>query len=141
VESYGEDVGYATFRLMSRNEIHGTYKATDEEYLLENVDHIKLALLKDLRDMPNRPPQVDYSTSCPGYVQAVSQTADKYRSVNSGFRRILLVPSFVLALVMASRLRKHFIHSSWFRTSNLMKMVDVHAGVRSNPSFSTLPRS
>jgi hypothetical protein len=140
VESHSEDLSYATFRLISWNEILGTYKATDEEYLLEVVDHIKMALLKDLRDMPNRPPCVDYRTSCPGYIKAVAETADKYKSVNSGFRRILLIPSFVLALVMASRLRKHFIHSSWFRTSNLIKMVDVHAGVRANPSSSTLPQ-
>ena len=55
VNSYGEDLSYATFRLMSRNEVHGTYKATEEEYLLEIIDQIKIALLKDLRDMRNRP--------------------------------------------------------------------------------------
>lgn len=138
VNSYGEDLSYATFRLMSRNEVHGTYKATEEEYLLEIIDQIKIALLKDLRDMRNRPPAIDYHNSCPEYNKAVARTADKYRKVNSGFRKIVLVPSLVLALVMASRVRKHFIHSSWFRTNSLMKMIDVHAGVCFHPSHPRL---
>lgn len=134
VESHGLDRSYATFRFMSRNETLGFYKATDEEYLLEIVDQLKIALIKDLRARPNRDLNFDYHLYCPAYLRAVQAMASKYKSVNSGFRKLALVPSFMLGLVMASRVRKHFIHASWFKASNLLKMLDVHGGVSRQPA-------
>lgn len=134
VESHGVDKSYATFRYMSRNENLGFYKATDEEYLLEIVDQLKIALMKDLRALPNREFNFDFQMSCPTYMEAVEAMASKYKSVNSGFRKLALVPSFMLGLVMASRVRKHFVHARWFKASNLLKMLDVHGGVSCQPA-------
>lgn len=114
---------------MSRNETGGFYKATDEEYLLEIVDQLKIALKKDLANIPDRTQPIDYQTSCPTYIEAVKAVALKFKSVNSGFRKLALVPSFMLALVMASRIKKHFIHAPWFKATTLLKWLDVHGGV------------
>ena len=45
------EASYATFHFMSWNETGGFYRAMDEEYLLEIIDQLKIALKKDLANI------------------------------------------------------------------------------------------
>ena len=134
-DTLGDDWTYPTFRYMSRNETLGHYKATEEELLLEIVDHLKLKLVDDLRAIPDseRGDHFDYQGSCKQYKDALDAHANKYKMVNSGFRRLALVPSFMLALAMMSRVRRQFVHATWFRSSALLKMVNIHGRVSPTP--------
>ena len=130
-EKCGKDESYAMFRYLSRNETLHNVMSTDEELLQEIVDRLKIQLLRDIENLPSREEFEDYrdKEKFPEYAKAIAAMADKYKSVNGGFRKLALVPSFMLALVMASRVQRHFVHASWFRVTPLLKMVDVHGGV------------
>jgi len=54
---------------------------------------------------------------------------DQFKQVSVGYCRLMAMPRVMLGLVMASRLRSHFMHASWFKVSSLNRMIDVHAGV------------
>ena len=130
--SLGGGYDYPTWRYLSRNETLGQYKATDEEFLLEIVDHLKIHLVEDLNKFHDRGADFDYLISCEAYNSALDKEANRFKNVNGGYRKMTLVPSFMLALVMMSRVRHHFIHADWFRTSALLKMLDVHGRVRAS---------
>ena len=130
-EKCGKDESYAMFRYLSRNETLHNVMSTDEELLQEIIDRLKIQLLKDIENLPSIEEYEDYryKDRFPEYTKAIEAMADKYKSVNGGFRKLALVPLFMLALVMASRVQRHFVHASWFRVTPLLKMVDVHGGV------------
>jgi hypothetical protein len=129
IDSYGEDLSYAVYRLASRNETHGNYKATDEELLQELIDELKREFEKDLRTKTRLNKDEDYKIAYPLYTKRIKEKAEKFKSVNSGFRKLACMPTFMLGMVMASRVRRHYVHAPWFKASSLVKMVDVHGAV------------
>ena len=61
---------------------------------------------------------------------AVSKTkAERYNQESSGFRKLACLPTMMLALVMASRIRRHYVHALWFRIGMLERIVKVHGAV------------
>lgn len=119
------------FRLLSRNGTLEDNGSTDEELLQEMIDQLKIELEKDLENQPEDREDRDYEDEryFPRYKKAVHDMATRYKGVNSGFRKLALVPSFMQAMVMLSRVQRHFVHAPWFRVTSLLKMVGVHGGV------------
>jgi hypothetical protein len=124
-----EDMVKAVFRLLSRNETRATQKATEEEHLQEVVDSLKDALEKDLRVLKERNRDEDYEVIYPQFMEAVGKKAEKYKSTTQGYCQLCSLPRFALALVMASRVWRHYRHAVWFRMAPLKSMVEVHGGV------------
>jgi hypothetical protein len=119
----------AVFRLLSRNETRATQKATEEEHLQEIVDSLKDSLEKDLRKLTDRTRDDDYEVIYPLFMEAVAKKAEKYKSTTQGYRQLCCLPRFALALVMASRVWRHYRHAEWFCMPKLKNMVEVHGGV------------
>jgi hypothetical protein len=107
------------FRQMSQNTSKGQRLATEEELLQEIVDE-RARTIQTREDDPN--------ILFPTFMEKVQAKAEEYKDVG-GYRRLCSVPSFTLALVSVSRIRRHYTHCSWFKISTLQKMVDVHGGV------------
>lgn len=122
-------MSYAVYRLASRNETRGNFKATDEELLQELIDELKREFEKDLRTKKQLNKDEDYRVAYPLYTKRIKLKAEKFKSVNSGFRKLACMPTFMLGMVMASRVRRHFVHAPWFKAGSLVKMVDVHGAV------------
>jgi hypothetical protein len=119
------------YRLASRNETRGNFKATNEELLQELIDELKREFEKDLRTKTQLKKDEDYCVAYPLYTARIKEKAEKFKSVNRGFRKLACVPTFMLGMVMASRVRRHYVHASWFKVPSLIKMVDVHGAVSS----------
>lgn len=123
------NIGRVVFRLISRNETKGHKKATEEEFLLEIVDHFKDGFLLDLSAMVDLKSEEDYEVLYPEFIKRVSEKADSFKRNATGYRQICCLPRFALALVMMSRVRSHYTHSSWFQVGTLKEMIEVHGGV------------
>jgi|SRR6267142_2021681 len=132
IEETGEKLSNAIFRFLSRNEIRGVHLATDEEQLQEDVYVLKDAIELDLRDLKDRDRgnEGDPTILYRNFMKAVKEKEEEYRDKElSGYKRLFCVPSFALGLVMASRIRRHYTHSSWFKISSLNQMLKVHGAV------------
>ena len=129
IEGYGDDMSYAVYRLASRNETRGNFKATDEELLQELIDELKRKFEKDVKTKAELTKDEDYRIAYPLYALKIKEKAEKFKCVNSGFRKLACMPTFMLGMVMASRVRRHYVHAPWFKASSLVKMVDVHGAV------------
>ena len=71
----------------------------------------------------------DYDVRYPTVFVDIAKKAELFKGNSSGYRQICALPRVALGLVMASRIRSHFTHASWFRISSLRDMVKVHGGV------------
>jgi hypothetical protein len=129
IDSLGEDLSYAVYRLASRNETRGNFRATDEELLQKLIDELEREFEKDLRTKTQLNKDEDYKVAYPLYTERIKDKAEKFKSVNNGFRKLASMPTFMLGMVMASRVRRHYGHVPWFKAPNLIKMVDVHGTV------------
>jgi hypothetical protein len=132
IEENGEKLSNAIFRFLSRNEIRGVYMATDEEHLQEDVYVLKDAIELDLKSLKDRDRgnEEDPTILYRNFMRAVKEKEEEYRDKElSGYKRLFCVPSFALGLVMASRIRRHYTHSSWFKISSLNQMLKVHGTV------------
>jgi hypothetical protein len=132
VEENGEKLSNAIFRFLSRNEIRGVYMATDEEHLQEDVYVLKDAIELDLKSLKDRDRgnEEDPTILYRNFMKVVKEKEEEYRDKElSGYKRLFCVPSFALGLVMASRIRRHYTHSSWFKISALNQMLKVHGAV------------
>ena len=133
IEKNSKDEAYAIFRLLSRNETKGTHRATEEELLQELLDELKLALQKDLDRAKNPLTEGEddghSGDSYPTFFSLRKAKANRYRQESSGFRKLACLPTVMLALVMASRIRHHYVHAPWFRVGTLNKMAEVHGAV------------
>ena len=123
------DMGRIVFRLISRNETKGNKKATEEELLQEIVDHFKDAFISDRKRIKDWTKVEDYEVRYPTFMKRVTIKADEFKRNATGYRHICCLPRFALALVMMSRVRSHYTHSSWFNIANLKTMIEVHGGV------------
>src|SRR6266851_2342894 len=117
------------FWYMFRNMTKGQRMATDEELLLEILDKLKDAFKEDmpcarkLQAKENNP-----SILFPMFIEKVKDKAEEYKDTE-GYQCLCSVPSFMLALVSVSRIRRHYTHCAWFKISTLQKMLNVHGGV------------
>jgi hypothetical protein len=131
LESHEEDKTEALFQHLSQNEDLSLHKLTDEEKLQEILTQLKREFLKDLRKNTERESEEheDLRVKYPKYTEKLNTFAKKYKNVNMGFRRLTLMPTFMLGLVMASRIRRHYQHAPWFRVGVFNKMAEVHGAV------------
>ena len=120
------------WRLLSRNETKSTQKATEEEHLQEVIDSLKDELEKDIRALKEQGESLeeDYEVLYPNFDKMVQHKADKFKQNSAGYRQLCCLPRFALALVMASRVWRHYRHAVWFRMAKLKEMSEVHGGVR-----------
>ena len=126
-----EDLADATFHLISRNATLGHYGATDEELLLETVNEVKRSFLKDLKDVDTRVDEdvEDIEELYPLFTAAMKEKATQFSQNTSGYRQLCCLHTFMLGLVMASRVRSHYAHAKWFKIATLRKMMDIHGTV------------
>ena len=114
---------------MSRNETRGHQGATEEEYLQEVVAQFRDAYERDLEEKRD-PCESDMKVLYPRLMEAVDNKVSELKELShAGFSRLCCVPSFALGLVMASRIRRHYTHASWFTIKALGEMLDVHGAV------------
>lgn len=113
---------------MSRNLSSTSLPETDEEKLAGILAPLRRALELDLSHMEERSEFEDFN-SYENYNAEVKRVSEKYKKVQRGFRRIVLVPTMLFAVVTASRMGPHFMHSKWCKTSKLSKMVNVYGVV------------
>ena len=141
IDGYREDISYAVYRLASCNETRGNFKATDEELLQELINKLKWEFKKDLRTKKQLNKDEDYWVTYLLFTKCIKLKAEKFKSVNSGFRKLACMPMFMLGMVMASRVRRHFVHAPWFKAGSLVKMVDIHGAVSSYAHIFIVGRS
>jgi uncharacterized protein YdiU (UPF0061 family) len=144
-----EDLIQAIFWLLSRNETKSSYKASSEEFLLEFLEEMNRAYQKDLRqlrekdknkesmpeDLKHANVEADSAAQYPKFMQAIARKSEEYKHEHSKFRRVSCMPSFVLSLVMVSRVSRHYTHASWFKVSTFNQMVEVHGAVSNGCIF------
>jgi hypothetical protein len=132
INSFGTRLSHATCQLLSRNQSTTSLPETDEEKLVAIIAPLRIALQEDLATLaPEESEWPEYSdeNAYKNYKEELDRVTKKFQKVNKGFRRMLFVPVFMFAIVSASRVGLHFMHSPWFKTSMLSKMIDVHGGV------------
>ena len=134
------DIGRIVFRMISRNETKNNRKASEEEFLLEIVDHFKDAFLADLANIGDKDKEEDYEVLYPSFMERVAKKAEDFKRNAAGFRQLCCLPRFALALVMMSRVRSHYTHCDWFNIGTLKTMIEVHGGV-SEPTGCSASRS
>jgi|ERR1700730_135248 hypothetical protein len=119
------------FRFLSRNIVKGTWKATDEEKLIELVVELKDHLSVDLETVTASEDEDTLKTLYPAFMKHLDLKAQNFVG-EGGYRRLCCVSIFFLGLVMLSRVRRHYLHASWFKVSILDGMVKYHGGVSRN---------
>jgi hypothetical protein len=134
----------AIYWLLSRNETKQEYKCSEEERLLEFLAEMNRAYQLDLtklreKEKDKTPVTVepgkrnvveeDSRRQYPKFMEALKEKAEAYKYVSTEFRKLSCMPSLVLSLVMASRVRKHYTHAPWFKIATLNQMVEVHGAV------------
>jgi hypothetical protein len=127
-----KDFKYPIYRLLSRNETAENREASEEEFLQELIDELKIQFNEDLQARTAKGDSLgedeDYA-DYEGYSTLLKKKADLFIGVNSGFRKLACTKVFMLGLVMTSRVRRHYVHAGWFRVNSLAKMVEVHGAV------------
>jgi hypothetical protein len=134
LDSWGEDVTLALYHLLSRNDTKDVNETTDIEYLLKLVFELRLVYEKDIKNRVARDihgedeEEEDHRILYLLFFEAIQEKAELFKHAQE-YRLLCLMPTFALALVMMSRIRRHYVHASWFRLTPLTKMVGVHGMV------------
>lgn len=132
IEGKPNDLTSTMYQFLSRNEVTEHRKITAEEILGETLNELAIEYRKDLaaHEGPIDPKEDDASTLYPRFMTAAEEKAKEFnKSQARGPRRLCLVPSFVLALVMVSRVRRQWLHAPWFKIPNLCRMLENHGAV------------
>lgn len=131
LDDAGEDKALAMYHLLSRNEVKGQYNATDIELLLEIIFELRSVYEKDVKNAKDTAAldKEDYEILYPLVFEAVREKEEVFKHVSHGYRPLCVVPTFTLALIMLSRIRRHYVHAEWFRLRPLMSMIGVHGSV------------
>ena len=124
----------AIFCFLSQNETQDFLPATDEELLIQTLDHLGFHYNQGLNDLVARgvTPKHDEQNLAQQFrkfTKAVKDKADEVKELNGGYKRLLAVPSFTLALVMGCRVYRHFKRAKWFKISKLNAMLETHGAV------------
>jgi len=114
-------------RYISRNKWKDTYKATEEEKLIEVVTELTDSLEED-RGRELDEDEDELQVLYPKFSQAVAKKADLFKE-DKGYRRLCCVPSFILGLAMVGRVGRHYMHSPWFSIGRLGDMLGEYGGV------------
>lgn len=98
----------------------------------ETVDDLVVPYDEDVaaHSGPINRKESDLEILYPRYMKAAGQKALDYKeSQDRGPRRLCLVPSFTLSLVMVSKIKKHWVHAPWFKVVELCRMLEKHGAV------------
>ena len=157
IDAYNEDEREAIYQYLSENTDKAVHKKTEEEGLQQLFNFLKIALERDIRLKKEKKAKKEaikakrdrgeaveaeedeedeeeeehqgLALKYPGYVGRLKIMNKTYIGINSGYRRLTCMPTFMFGLVQASRVRRHYLHASWFRVTNFNKMLEVHGGV------------
>ncbi|KAH9025765.1 hypothetical protein EDB84DRAFT_1563963 [Lactarius hengduanensis] len=145
IDAYPAAKATAIYRFLSRNETKDKRMATDEERLIEIVDELKDAYEEDVRHRKDRAKNLDAAALYQTFMKKAKIRADAFKDSRDrgGHRQLCSVPSFALALVAASRIRRHYTHARWFRVADLVKILESHGALISEfivESLETLER-
>lgn len=136
IEEHGADTAKVLFHFLSRNTVNGMHKATQEELLQEIINELKMSYEKDAMNLSQTDrEEEDYAILYPTFIEAVNAKAELYKQVSYGYRQLCSIPTFALGLVMASRIRRHYVHARWFRLGTLSDMVNVYGTVSERVSM------
>ena len=116
------------FRYLSRNQIKDSFRATDEEKLIEVMDELTDYLEEDIGRGLEADGEDMLNVLYPKFCEAVKVKAEQFKD-DKGYRRLCCVPSFVLGLAMSGRVARHFKHSPWFTIGRLGEMLGDYGGV------------
>jgi len=116
------------FHWISRNRVKDSYKATEEEKLIEVVNELTYHLEEDLSRGLEADGQDILSVLYLKFCEAVKVKAEQFKE-DKGYRRLCCVPSFILGLAMAGRAGRHYKHCSWFTIGTLSSMLGEYGGV------------
>jgi hypothetical protein len=133
IDNHIDDEREAIYLYLSENDDTSTHKKTEEEKLGQMITYLRVAFERDVRNNKEKGSKyeehqeinVKYSEYC----IRLAQLNDGFKGNNAAYRRLTFMKSFVLSLVMASRVRRHYQHASWFGVTSFNKMLDVHGGV------------
>jgi hypothetical protein len=133
IDAHDEDKREAIYQFLSENDDKAVHMKTDEERLQQLVNFLKLAFERDVRNnkLKERKPEEheELRIKYPDYWERLAKINEEFIGINAGYRRLTCMPTFMLGLVMASRIRRHYVHASWFRVTSFNKMLEVHGGV------------
>jgi hypothetical protein len=131
LDELDEDWREAIYQQLSKNEDKDVRMVTDEEELQRYVNELKFEFEKDIRINLEREQDQheDMQTKYPKYMARLKLIMSEFGKVNSGFRRIMNMPNFLVGLMMAARVGRHYLHAPWFKVASFNRMVDVHGSV------------
>ena len=138
----------ALYHILSRNNDKREHLITDEEKLQLIMDELRLEYDIDIAEQEKKAAEAASQTE-PSEVREVREEDREddirlkfanfsgrleafrvqFNQVSVGYCRLMAMPRVMLGLVMASRLKSHFVHTSWFKVATLNRMIGVHAGV------------
>lgn len=88
----------------------------------------------NLTKQQGKPKDSNVATLFPEFTKVAKGKVEEYKGYKDphglGYQRLCSVPSFALRLVMASRIRRHYIHAPWFKIKNLTRVLEAHGAVR-----------
>ena len=134
-----ENIRDGIYELLSRNEDKEVRMITEEEVLQTYINELKREFEKDIRNSAKQEKKrgkpraaeehEDLQKKYPLFSKRLEVFTTRFHSVNSGLRRLMLMPTFLVGLMMASRVGQHYQHASWFKVTSFMRMVEVHGSV------------
>jgi hypothetical protein len=143
----------ALYHILSRNNDKREHLITDEEKLQLIMDELRLEYDIDIAEQEKKdrdkkaaeaasqtePSEVrevreedredDIRLKFANFSGRLEAFRVQFNQVSVGYCRLMAMPRVMLGLVMASRLKSHFVHTSWFKVATLNRMIGVHAGV------------
>jgi hypothetical protein len=137
----------ATYQLLSKNQDKHVLKVTEDEELQQYVNELKHEFEKDLRENlsleerkrerereeggndDGETEDQDEQPKFPRYRARLKLITDDFGKVNTGFRSLMSMPNFLVGLMMASRVGRHYLHSPWFTVTSFNRMMAVHGSV------------
>jgi hypothetical protein len=141
IEAHHIDLANAIFRFISRNETKPILKASDEDLLDEIVVFLGDRYKEDLNEAKGKPVprQEDREIGYlyPKFLKAAKAKSEEVKDI-AGYKRLLAVPSFTLALVMMTRIRRQFRRAKWFKVGTLGAMIECHGAVSEQQREATL---
>jgi hypothetical protein len=141
IDAHVEDERIAIYQYLSENDSLAVHRKTVEEGIQQKFDYLKIALERDIRNKKEKGEIIrdedELRVKYPAYTQRLAEMNQKYLGVSAGYRRLTCMPTFMLGLVQASRIRRHYTHAPWFRVTNFNKMLEVHGGMSGATTYRT----
>ena len=133
IDDHVDDEREAIYLYLSENDDTSTHKKTDEERLGQMITYLRVAFDRDVQRNKKKASKYEehqkINVKYKEYCERLEGLNVGFKGKNAAYRRLTFMKSFVLSLVMASRVRRHYQHASWFGVTAFNKMLDVHGGV------------